>query len=71
MTGAKYFSDQLALNGGNVLKAIGYYNGWPDGMTVVSIFSAINVVFRVIESILQEYATRMRYTACHAQNNLD
>lgn len=52
MTGAKYFSDQLAANGGDFFKTLGAYNGWEDGMTV-------------------DYATRMRYTACHAQNNLD
>ncbi|KAF9793374.1 lysozyme-like protein [Thelephora terrestris] len=52
MTGAKYFSSQLAASDGNFFLALGSYNGWVEGMTV-------------------QYATRMRYTACHAQNNLD
>ena len=33
MTGAKYFSDSLAANNGNVLLTIGQYNGWHQGMT--------------------------------------
>ncbi|CUA67098.1 hypothetical protein RSOLAG22IIIB_13243 [Rhizoctonia solani] len=32
-TGAKYLADQINNNGGNVLKAVGTYNGWSDGMT--------------------------------------
>lgn len=52
MTGAKYFSDQLAANGGSFLKALGGYNGWQPGMTVVSQSSpAISVVFCNTESI--------------------
>jgi hypothetical protein len=39
MTGAKYFSDQLAANGGSFLKTLGGYNGWQPGMTIVSAFS--------------------------------
>jgi hypothetical protein len=33
--GAKYFADTLKDAGGNVLKAIGYYNGWYQNMTMV------------------------------------
>ncbi|KAF9653817.1 lysozyme-like protein [Thelephora ganbajun] len=51
-TGAKYFSDQLAANGGNFLMTLGGYNGWVKGMNV-------------------DYATRMRWSFCRAQNNLD
>ncbi|KAF9454021.1 glycoside hydrolase family 23 protein [Macrolepiota fuliginosa MF-IS2] len=32
-TGAKYFADTLASNGGDVLKSIGGYNGWSLGLT--------------------------------------
>jgi len=32
-TGAKFFADVLAQNGGNVLKAAGHYNGWFEHMT--------------------------------------
>ena len=42
MTGAKYFSDVLADNGGSFFLALGTYNGWIEGMTVVSIFSCDN-----------------------------
>ena len=38
MTGAKYFSDQLAANGGSFFKTLGEYNGWEEGMTVVSTY---------------------------------
>lgn len=41
MTGAKYFSDQLAANGGSFLKTLGQYNGWVEGMTIVSIFFGV------------------------------
>jgi hypothetical protein len=33
MTGAKYFASQLDYFGGNVLLALGQYNGWYDGLT--------------------------------------
>ncbi|KAJ6594139.1 lysozyme-like domain-containing protein [Mycena capillaripes] len=33
MTGAKYFSQTLSNNGGNVLLSIGEYNGWTPGLT--------------------------------------
>ena len=39
MTGADFFSGLISDNGGNVLKAIGQYNGWFQGLTVVSIES--------------------------------
>jgi len=32
-TGAKFFSDTLAANNGNVLLTVGNYNGWSAGMT--------------------------------------
>ncbi|KAF8806281.1 lysozyme-like protein [Phlegmacium glaucopus] len=32
-TGAKFFADTLASNGGNVLLSIGQYNGWTPGLT--------------------------------------
>lgn len=51
MTGAKYFSDQLSSNGGNVLKTFGGYNGWVEGMTVVSSFSRNRRVSRGAEGI--------------------
>ena len=35
-TGAKYFSDSLAENGGNFLLTLGRYNGWEQGMDIVS-----------------------------------
>jgi len=35
-TGAKYFSNSLAANGGNLLLTIGAYNGWSQGLTVGS-----------------------------------
>ena len=34
-TGAKFFSDTVASQGGNALEAIGMYNGWTRGMTYV------------------------------------
>ena len=37
MTGAKYFADSLAANNGDFLKTLGKYNGWEEGMDVVSI----------------------------------
>lgn len=37
-TGAKYFSDTLKSNNGDLLKSIGTYNGWKAGMTYVSVF---------------------------------
>ncbi|TFY81348.1 hypothetical protein EWM64_g2658 [Hericium alpestre] len=40
MTGAKYFSDVLKINGGSVLKTIGAYNGWFIGMTVAEATAA-------------------------------
>ncbi|KAG8697157.1 hypothetical protein FRC11_000219, partial [Ceratobasidium sp. 423] len=33
LTGAKYLKNQIDANGGNVLKAVGSYNGWTDGLT--------------------------------------
>lgn len=36
-TGTKYFATVLANHGGSVLEAIGEYNGWYKGMTVVSL----------------------------------
>ncbi|KAJ6587141.1 lysozyme-like protein [Mycena vulgaris] len=33
-TGAKYFSQTLSDNGGNLLLSIGMYNGWSQGLTV-------------------------------------
>lgn len=38
-TGAKYFADTLAANGGNFFLTLGGYNGWEKGMNVVSTFS--------------------------------
>ncbi|KAL0576289.1 hypothetical protein V5O48_005698 [Marasmius crinis-equi] len=38
--GAEFFRQTLDNNGGNVLKAFGYYNGWQDGMTVGSATAA-------------------------------
>lgn len=35
MTGAKYFSETLKNNNGDLLKSIGTYNGWVTGMTYV------------------------------------
>jgi soluble lytic murein transglycosylase-like protein len=35
-TGARFFSGLIKDNGGNVLKAVGKYNGWVQGMTVGS-----------------------------------
>lgn len=32
--GTKFLANTLATNGGNLLKAIGIYNGWEEGMTV-------------------------------------
>ncbi|KAG6898181.1 hypothetical protein C0992_004168 [Termitomyces sp. T32_za158] len=37
-TGAKYFAATLTGNGGNVLAAVGTYNGWYKGMTYVGSF---------------------------------
>lgn len=34
-TGAKYFSNTLKSNNGDLLKSIGNYNGWTEGMTYV------------------------------------
>jgi hypothetical protein len=34
-TGAHFFSQTLADNGGNVLTSIGMYNGWYPGLTYV------------------------------------
>ena len=39
-TGADFFSTTLNNNGGNLLKAIGSYNGYFQGMTFVSLISA-------------------------------
>ena len=39
MTGAQYFSSQLAANGNSFFLTLGSYNGWTLGMTVVRIFS--------------------------------
>ncbi|KAF8718629.1 Transglycosylase SLT domain, partial [Rhizoctonia solani] len=39
-TGARYLKGQVDANGGNVLKAIGSYNGWVDGMTIDSATAA-------------------------------
>ena len=36
MTAAQYFSQSLASNNGNVLLTIGMYNGWHQGLTIVS-----------------------------------
>jgi soluble lytic murein transglycosylase-like protein len=36
-TAARYFADVLNNNGGNVLLAIGQYNGWYKGLTVVRV----------------------------------
>ena len=41
MTGVKHFFDQLAANGGSFFKILGEYNGWEEGMTVVSAFLKI------------------------------
>lgn len=35
-TGAKYLKNRIDNAGGNVLQALGQYNGWPLGMTVTS-----------------------------------
>ena len=37
MTGAQYFSDQLAGNNNSFFLTLGSYNGWKQGMTVVRI----------------------------------
>jgi hypothetical protein len=37
--GAKLFTTLLDQNDGNILIAIGNYNGWSLGMTIVSVFS--------------------------------
>jgi hypothetical protein len=34
-TGARYFSETLNSNGGDLLKSIGMYNGWTPGLTYV------------------------------------
>ena len=39
-TGADFFSTTLNNNGGNLLKAIGSYNGYFSGMTYVSLASS-------------------------------
>ncbi|XP_006460830.1 hypothetical protein AGABI2DRAFT_204083 [Agaricus bisporus var. bisporus H97] len=33
-TGAKFFADTLKSAGGNVLKAVAFYNGWYEGLTI-------------------------------------
>lgn len=38
-TGAKYFADNLKANNGDLLKSIGSYNGWIQGMTYVCYFA--------------------------------
>jgi len=38
--GAKFFSQTLSSNGGNVLQAIGSYNGWTLGLTESAAFAA-------------------------------
>jgi soluble lytic murein transglycosylase-like protein len=37
-TGARYFSETLKKNHGDLLKSIGMYNGWYTGMTYVRTF---------------------------------
>lgn len=41
-TGAKYFRTVLDQYGGNVLQAIGQYNGWQKGLTIASATAAKN-----------------------------
>ena len=36
MTGAQFFTGLISDNGGNLLKSIGQYNGWREGLTIVS-----------------------------------
>jgi hypothetical protein len=42
MTGAKFFSDLLASNNGNVIVTVGMYNGWNPGMTEAQATAAAN-----------------------------
>ncbi|KDQ21417.1 glycoside hydrolase family 23 protein [Botryobasidium botryosum FD-172 SS1] len=41
-TGVHYFADTLKSNGGNVLLAVGQYNGWYQGLTYASATAAQN-----------------------------
>jgi hypothetical protein len=45
MTGAQYFASQLAANNGNFFQTLGQYNGWEVGMTTVSVFFLIDLIF--------------------------
>lgn len=38
--GAKFFAQTLADNGGNILKTLGMYNGWYEGLTVAKATAA-------------------------------
>ena len=44
MTGASFFAGLIDQNGGNVLKAVAKYNGWFDGITIVSIINQLTRV---------------------------
>lgn len=44
--GAQLFSQKIAAAGGNVIQAIGAYNGWQPGLTVASATAAKNFACR-------------------------
>ncbi len=44
MTGAQFFSGLISSNGGNILLAIGEYNGWSKGLTIVSNYTIVSLI---------------------------
>lgn len=44
MTGAQFFASLLSSNDNNVLLAIGMYNGWTKGLTIVSRVESLSMI---------------------------
>jgi hypothetical protein len=69
-TGAKFFSDSLSGNNGNLLLTMGGYNGWFKGMTVVCAFPPRMMLPALTRT--QGDATKMQKSSCcRCQQNLD
>jgi len=71
-TGARYFRQDLDSCGGNVIQAVGTYNGWHLGLTIVSACRmAVNRGGLTLLKFKQGQATAAAHTSCcRCQNNL-
>lgn len=67
-TAAKYFKTTLDQQNGDVLLTTGHYNGWFQGMTIVSVPSTSE---SSILNVFQAKATKIKGSCCKCQQNLD